>query len=62
MSLFFLAGRGVFAKGSFFRGDFIVEYRGDLISDGEAQRRSRIYHPACSGFLFAFERGGKTWW
>ncbi|CAL8348854.1 unnamed protein product [Boreogadus saida] len=54
-------GRGVFAIGSFSKGDFIVEYRGDLISDGEAQKRRRIYHPACSGFLFAFKLRGKTW-
>ena len=50
------------AIGSFSKGDFIVEYRGDLISDGEAQKRRRIYNPACSGFLFAFKLGGKTWW
>ncbi|XP_056437176.1 uncharacterized protein LOC130374432 isoform X2 [Gadus chalcogrammus] len=60
MSFFFFAGRGVFAIGSFSKGDFIVEYRGDLISEGEAQKR-RIYNPACSGFLYAFKLGGKTW-
>ncbi|KAG7235458.1 hypothetical protein INR49_002689 [Caranx melampygus] len=32
-------GRGVFAKRPFNQGDFILEYRGDLISDTEAQRR-----------------------
>ncbi|CAL8291717.1 unnamed protein product [Gadus morhua 'NCC'] len=53
-------GRGVFTIGSFSKGDFIVEYRGDLINDGEAQKR-RIYNPACSGFLFTFKWGGKTW-
>ena len=58
---FFFTGRGVFAIGSFSKGDFIVEYRGDLISEGEAQKR-RIYNPACSGFLYAFKLGGKTWW
>ncbi|XP_059210359.1 N-lysine methyltransferase KMT5A-A-like [Centropristis striata] len=54
-------GRGVFALGSFCKGDFIVEYRGDLISDAEAQRRREIYHPSCFGFLFAFKWRGKTW-
>ncbi|CAL8406736.1 unnamed protein product [Arctogadus glacialis] len=51
-------GSGVFAIGSFSKGDFIVEYRGDLISDdGEAQKRRRIYNPACSGFLFCVQVG-----
>jgi hypothetical protein len=52
----------VFAIGSFSKRDFIVECRGDLISDGEAQKRRRNYNPACSEFLFAFKLGGKTWW
>ena len=59
--LFFFFYRAWGAIGSFSKGDFIVEYRGDLINDGEAQKR-RIYNPACSGFLFAFKWGGKTWW
>jgi len=36
-------GRGIFAMKKFFRGDYIVEYAGDLISYQEAKHRETIY-------------------
>ncbi|KAG7472086.1 hypothetical protein MATL_G00104710 [Megalops atlanticus] len=54
-------GRGVFAKGSFCKGDFVVEYRGDLINDAEYWRRRRLYHRGCHGFMFAFKWRETTW-
>ncbi|KAJ4938626.1 hypothetical protein JOQ06_003236, partial [Pogonophryne albipinna] len=45
-------GRGIIALGQFSKGDFVLEYRGDLITD---------YHPTCAGFLFSFKWRGKTW-
>ncbi|XP_037401123.1 uncharacterized protein LOC119265232 isoform X3 [Pygocentrus nattereri] len=54
-------GRGVFAKGSICKGDFVVEYRGDMINDAESQRRRKLYHPSCAAFMFAFKWRGKTW-
>ncbi|XP_016300861.1 N-lysine methyltransferase KMT5A-A-like [Sinocyclocheilus anshuiensis] len=49
-------GRGLFAKGSFCKGDFIVEYRGEMM-----ERRRKLYHPSCAVFLFQFKWRGKTW-
>lgn len=56
------AGRGLFAKGSFCKGDFIVEYRGELINYAELERRRKLYHPSCAVFMFEFKWRGKTWW
>ncbi|XP_057705250.1 N-lysine methyltransferase KMT5A-like [Corythoichthys intestinalis] len=55
-------GRGVFAKAAISRGQFVAEYRGDLINDSEYQCRRRVYHPSCAAFMFAFKWRGKTWW
>ncbi|XP_052445508.1 uncharacterized protein LOC127987297 isoform X1 [Carassius gibelio] len=54
-------GRGLFAKGSFCKGDFIVEYRGELINYAELERRRKLYHPSCAVFMFEFKWRGKTW-
>ncbi|XP_073331581.1 uncharacterized protein [Pagrus major] len=54
-------GRGVFAKGTISRGQFVAEYRGDMINDAEYQSRRRVYHPTCAAFMFAFKWRGKTW-
>ncbi|XP_067234422.1 uncharacterized protein [Chanodichthys erythropterus] len=54
-------GRGVFAKSSFCKGDFVVEYRGDMINDAELQRRRKRYHASCAAFMFDFKWRGKTW-
>uniref|UniRef100_A0AAV2J0M4 SET domain-containing protein n=1 Tax=Knipowitschia caucasica TaxID=637954 RepID=A0AAV2J0M4_KNICA len=53
--------RGLFAVGSICKGDFVVEYRGDLIDDAEAERRRKVYHPSCAAFFFLFKWIGKTW-
>lgn len=36
-------GRGVVATQEFRRGDFVIEYRGDLINDVEAKNREAMY-------------------
>ncbi|XP_056113847.1 uncharacterized protein LOC130103414 [Rhinichthys klamathensis goyatoka] len=54
-------GRGLFAKGDFCKGDFVVEYRGDMINDAELQRRRKRYHASCAAFMFDFKWRGKTW-
>ncbi|KAL6112357.1 uncharacterized protein ACO6RY_09132 [Pungitius sinensis] len=54
-------GRGVFAKAPFQKGDFVVEYRGVLISSEESQRRRSIYHARCSVFMLDFYCRGKAW-
>ncbi|XP_068429356.1 N-lysine methyltransferase KMT5A-like [Clinocottus analis] len=54
-------GRGVFAKAQFEKGDFVVEYRGDLISFEESQRRRSIYHSRCTVFMFDFYFRKRAW-
>uniref|UniRef100_A0AAY4D583 SET domain-containing protein n=1 Tax=Denticeps clupeoides TaxID=299321 RepID=A0AAY4D583_9TELE len=54
-------GRGVFAESDIFKGDFILEYRGDLIDPEESKRRRRIYHNSLKGFMFDFIWHGKFW-
>uniref|UniRef100_A0AAY4DH20 SET domain-containing protein n=1 Tax=Denticeps clupeoides TaxID=299321 RepID=A0AAY4DH20_9TELE len=53
--------RGVFAESDIFKGDFILEYRGDLIDPEESKRRRRIYHNSLKGFMFDFIWHGKFW-
>lgn len=60
--VFILTGRGVFALHKFCKGDFVAEYRGDCITEAEAERRKELYHPSCWGFLFYLKWRGKTWW
>jgi len=52
----------VFAKSHFRKGDFVVEYRGELINSEESQRRRRTYHNRCGVFMFDFYWKEKTWW
>ncbi|XP_029963520.1 histone-lysine N-methyltransferase, H3 lysine-36 specific-like [Salarias fasciatus] len=54
-------GRGVFASTSFEKGDFLMEYRGELISKQECERRQRVYHKNLKAFLFEFRFDGKLW-
>ncbi|XP_039537842.1 uncharacterized protein LOC120486059 isoform X3 [Pimephales promelas] len=54
-------GRGLFAKAAFCKGDFVVEYRGDMINEAELQRRRKRYHASCAAFMFDFKWRGKTW-
>ncbi|XP_051246592.1 uncharacterized protein LOC127357967 isoform X5 [Dicentrarchus labrax] len=54
-------GRGVFAKAHFHKGDFVVEYRGELINSEESQRRRRTYHVRCTVFMFDFHWQERTW-
>ncbi|XP_061621147.1 involucrin-like [Phyllopteryx taeniolatus] len=49
-----LKGRGVFAKAFFRKGDFVVEYRGELINSEESKRRRMTYHKASAVFMFDF--------
>ncbi|KAF4082026.1 hypothetical protein AMELA_G00146890 [Ameiurus melas] len=55
-------GRGVFSCRHFQKGDFLVEYRGDVITKQEYERRLRVYHRALEVFLFEFRFNGKQLW
>ncbi|XP_048826657.1 uncharacterized protein LOC125704732 isoform X2 [Brienomyrus brachyistius] len=52
-------GRGVYSRFHFERGDFLLEYRGQLISRHECESRQKIYHDALKVFMFEFYFNGK---
>ncbi|KAI7789270.1 putative variant-silencing SET domain-containing protein-like [Triplophysa rosa] len=56
------SGRGVFSSHHFQKGDFLVEYRGEVITKDEYQRRHKLYHKALDVFLFEFRFNGKQLW
>ncbi|XP_028281560.1 uncharacterized protein LOC114448636 [Parambassis ranga] len=54
-------GRGIFTTAPFEKGDFLLEYRGELISKQECERRKRLYRDKLKVFMFEFHFDGKLW-
>ncbi|XP_043924512.1 N-lysine methyltransferase KMT5A-A-like [Protopterus annectens] len=56
-------GRGVIATKPFFRGDYIVEYNGELIEYLEAKKREKLYEqdPAAGCYMYYFQYLSKTY-
>ena len=64
-----LSGFGVFANTHFSKGEFLLEYIGEKISQAEAARRENKYskvrtrkknNPRC--YMYFFEDNGKHLW
>lgn len=57
-------GRGIMAARRFERGEFVVEYIGELISMPEANRREQVYakdeNTGC--YMYYFKQGGQQYW
>jgi len=60
MSCIVILGRGVFATKAFYQGDFLLQYRGQLITEAEANRREQEYNEELGSFLFYFQHDAKT--
>jgi SET domain-containing protein len=60
--LFTILGRGVFAKQWFQKGSFLLEYKGELISEEEGCHREEKYDDELGSFIFFFKMGSKTMW
>ncbi|XP_030270806.1 uncharacterized protein LOC115580511 isoform X2 [Sparus aurata] len=54
-------GRGVFACAPIEKGSFVVEYRGELISQYERDKRQKKYREKQNVFLFDFEWNSSSW-
>jgi len=56
-------GRGVFSKQQFQKGDFVVEYAGDLLTDFEARKRELDYQkdPSKGSYMFYFTKDNQTY-
>lgn len=57
-------GRGIEATIKFYKGDFIVEYAGELIELKEAKSREEIYKRDTSYgcYMYFFNHKGKSYW
>ncbi|XP_077456454.1 N-lysine methyltransferase KMT5A-A-like isoform X2 [Stigmatopora argus] len=56
-------GRGVFAQRTFRKGDFVVEYHGDLLEPAQAKQREACYtrHPGTGCYMYYFCYRGKAY-
>lgn len=61
-NLISFAGKGVFTTRTFRHGDFLLEYKGELLSKNEACQRERQYGDSDGSFLFYFKHSGKCYW
>jgi len=57
-------GRGVQATKPFKKGDFVVEYAGDLVELKEAKFREETYQKdiSCGCYMYFFSHRGKSYW
>lgn len=57
-------GRGICAGRPFARGEFVVEYIGDLIEQNEAYRREEIYakNSSVGCYMYYFKHKEQQWW
>lgn len=61
ISLYFL-GRGVFATEYFSKGSYLLEYKGELLTEEEGVKREQEYNESLGSFIFFFKSGAKTMW
>ena len=57
-------GRGVFATKPFGPNEFVVEYKGDIISNKEAKQRESVYSmdPRYGCYMYYFEYKNRKLW
>ncbi|CAL8292308.1 unnamed protein product [Arctogadus glacialis] len=52
-------GRGVFSCQTFEKRDFLIEYRGEVITKRECENRLKVYHDALKVYIFDFRFNGQ---
>lgn len=57
-----IRGRGVFTLKKFFRGDYLVEYAGELLTQAEARQREHLYgrNHEIGCYMYYFRWGEKV--
>ena len=57
-------GRGVVTTRGFTKGEFLCEYKGEMISYNEARKREKEYSkdPSIGCFMYYFEWRNKKMW
>jgi [histone H4]-lysine20 N-methyltransferase SETD8 len=57
------SGYGVKADREFLKGDFLMQYKGDVINEKEAAKREEVYNKDDVGcFMYYFKHGEKNMW
>lgn len=59
--MFIVTGKGVFAERFFKKGEFLLEYDGDLISHKEGGQRLEKHSKRLGCYVFFFRSGGKNY-
>ena len=52
----------MFTTKEFSKGQFLLEYKGELISQDEGYSREQSYDEDLGSFLFFFKEGSKRFW
>ena len=57
-------GRGIVSTRPFMRGDFVVEYKGDLLSTAAAKKREKTYSndSKIGCYMYYFNYNNKSYW
>lgn len=57
-------GRGIFAVRDFKKGEYVVEYHGDLVLLADAKKREDRYaqDPETGCYMYYFQYHGKNYW
>jgi SET domain-containing protein len=53
---------GVFANKDYRKGEFIVEYDGELINKKEGEKREKEYQQDLGSYIFFYSSHGKKFW
>lgn len=52
----------MFSTKKFSKGEFLLEYKGELVSEDEGYQREESYGAELGSFLFFFKDGSKSLW
>jgi histone-lysine N-methyltransferase SETD8 len=58
----YISGKGVFALRDFSKGEFLLEYDGELLSYKEGARRMKEYDENIGSFIYLFTFKDKKFW
>ena len=55
-------GRGVITNRDFKKGEFVVEYAGEIVTYSEAVKREEKYDEDIGCYMFFFRHKGRSYW
>lgn len=60
--MIFLVGKGVFALRDFSKGEFLLEYAGELLRFAEGRKRMKDYPLNLGSYIYLFSFKDKQFW